>query len=400
MPEQLPPVLNNILPSYSCIFAGNLPHLNFSGIDQTTGMAFSLKATVDTTQTTLLSETIYPNALGNAVVKIRSVVEAFLQHQLPTSDDFLQYQAAVILSVNWDDEPTYLLWVVKGMLDITTDPQTYDFETYFKQNLLTWMPYQRSVKKNEPLFVNYFNTGRGVTPPSRRLYMKYFYFTVVGLSASTEQAIYSIMSLDKLYTFNVSFEKLHSLISPAKENVFAIDVYVKDTAANTVISSVHRFMLQDDFNEFDDVFAYSNSIGGFETIRFTGQLSEQENHNPNSYVDSDNQLIEFETTPERIYQKHTGYFDTEDARLWLREFFTSSFRFHVRYTASTVAYSRISIIEAKPESIKHQINSLVFSFKYALQTAAQLFTRHSLREIDLDDVIPYESVIENNYSNE
>ena len=363
-------------------------------------MAFSLKATVDTTQTTLLSETIYPNAQGNAVVKIRSVVESFLHHQLPSSDHFHQPYAAVVLVIDYAEEPIIQLWVVKGMLDITTDPLTYDFETYFIQNFLTWMPYQRSVKKNEPLFINYYNIpGPAINPP-RRLYMKYFYFTGVGLSASTEQAIYSVMDLVKLYTFNVSFEKLHSLISPAKENVFAIDVYVKDTATNTVISSVHRFMLQDDFVEFDDVFAYSNSIGGFETIRFTGQLSEQETHNPNSYVDSDNQLIEFETTPERIYQKHTGYFDTEDARLWLREFFTSSFRFHVRYTASTVAYSRISIIEAKPESIKHQINSLVFSFKYALQTAAQLFTRHSLREIDLDDVIPYESVIENNYSNE
>ena len=167
-------------------------------------------------------------------------------------------------------------------------------------------------------------------------------------------------------------------------------MYVKQGGSR--ISNIQRFVLINDFDEYDDVFAFSNSLGGFETIRFNGLMVENENHKPIVFRDHNNKFIEFETTHERIFQKFTGYFDTDNHRKWVKEFFTSAFRFHLRPAENTFVPERITIVGQNAASSRFVINGNSFEFKYANQVPWQLNVRDTLMLINPDDAVATQSV--------
>lgn len=362
------------------IFAGNIPDLLFAGIDPEEGMSFTLSLTFNAGagNLILLNETFYGDTSGNATIKIKAVVQAALKNLLPDADMFEQLFAAATLTIYYDNLAK-LLKVVKGGLFIPENEYSnFDYDTFLKTNFLCWMPAERLVKYREPVWINYFNRTSGT-----QMFAKAYFIDNAGELQNTESVIYTGLVINSLYSFNISFNQL--MVLSAVGNAFAFDVYIKGSVG--ILSNVHRFTLINDFDEYDDVFGFSNSIGGYETIRFNGLLTEKENHTPKTYRMHNNHLIEFENVPERLMFKRTGYFDTEAQRKWLRDFFTSDFRHHLRYTDNGFIYERITLTSQNAEGARYIPNSYEFEFKYADQNSWQYHTKEEMLPVNAGDAI-------------
>jgi hypothetical protein len=369
-------------------FAGNLPDLVFADIDPSEGMELKLQFSNDgNTTLVLLEELIYPDENEQATVKIREVVESALMHKLPETDVFKQINAFRYLNLIIDSTTIYTWHVVKGGLFIPEAQfATFDYTAFFVANSLSWMPAERSVKYREQNYFNYLNLYSGGV----QLYGKGYWLDGNGATQSQEYPLYTLSAVG-LYTMNISFNKLISLSASAND-FFAFDIYIK--YSGNILTNIHRVMLIHEFDEYDDVFTFNNSLGGYESIRFTGLLSEKEAHESKAYLMHNKHLIEHETTPQRIMRKFTGYFDTEAQRKWLREFFTASFRHHIRYADAAFIPERIVVLSQNAESSRYNPNSFEFEFKYANQTAWQYHTRETLVAVNPGEAVSFIEIIE------
>ncbi len=362
------------------MFAGNLPDLDFIGIDPEDGMTLKLQFNDAAGTTTLLDEIIFPDQDEKATIKIREVVESALYHEVPNNDTFLQKYALRTLVLFVDGTTTYVWRIIKGGLFIPENTYgTFDYTTFVVTNSLSWMPAERNVKYREPNYFNYLNLYTG----GAQLFAKYYWIDGNGVTQNSEKALYTCASVG-IYTMDITYHKLITIIESDK-SVFAIEVFMK--YAGNRITNIHRLMLINDFDEYDDVFTFNNSLGGYESIRFTGLLEEKEEHETLSYLMHNKKTIEYENKPKRTIRKFTGYFDTEAQRKWLREFFTASFRHHIRFADASFISERIVLINQKAESSRYNPNAYEFEFKYANQTAWQYHTRETLVDVNAGEAV-------------
>lgn len=367
------------------IFAGNLPHLQFSGVSTDDGMVFKLFfSDLPLSPVIILDETIFPDSDGNVSIKIRSVVHLAMQHEMPSSDLFVQSKAKRRLTISYD-ETTYNIYVIKGGLFIPeSEYGSYDYNLFATTNLLSWMPADRKVKYREPVFLNYYNVQAGT-----QLYATAYRVNDTGTLEGTEFSLYvSLPQINTLFTIDVSFNKLMTA-SPFESGVIAFDLYMKN---GSKITNTQRVTLINEFDEYDDVFAFSNSLGGFETIRMTGKRVANEQHSPIIYKDHDNKEIEYENKFLRSFSKSTGWFDGDAYRKWISEFYTSSFRFHMRVASDQFVFERILITSLDAKNSRFQINANTFEFRYANQIPWQLSTRETLTPPNPNDAYASEEI--------
>lgn len=376
----MPYLITQLPPQNSVIFAGNIPDLAFNDISNIEGMEFSIKLKKESFPSeTIIDEVIWPDSFTRATVKIRDVIQASLKHQLPNTDMFVQADAAKKLTIQYG-ATSYVLNVIKGGLFIPeAEYGSFDYNTFAATNLLSWMPADRMVKYREPNYVNYYNVLSGA-----QLYALAYYIDDNDTLQSQEYALYAQMAIATLYTFDVSFNAL--LVQTGEiRGAIAFDLYVKSGGSKK--TNTQRVTLINDFDEYDDVFCFSNSLGGFESVRFTGKTSEIENPENAVFRDHNNKFIEYETTPQRIFKKYTGFFVSETHRKWMREFFNSSFRFHMRIVETGFIPERIAMVSQSAEGSRYNPNAYEFQFKYANQVAWQYNVRESIYPVNIDEAI-------------
>lgn len=109
-----------------------------------------------------------------------------------------------------------------------------------------------------------------------------------------------------------------------------------------------------------DVFIFENSLGGLDTVEFTGTLTESDNHDIQNALIND-EIQEYDIDYQRIYTKNTGFIATESERVWLRDFYTSLQKWH--YTGGILR--RIFLKSWENESQKGELNQANFKFSYA-----------------------------------
>ena len=372
--------LATILPSPpgGLIFSGNIPDIRIIDIDPDDGVKFQLYVDYNTpNQLLLLDENLFGNQNNETIIKIKGAIETALFHVIPDQDVFKQVNAVRRFSIWLDEAPVYTASVVKGGIDIPrSEFGTYNYQLYFITNLLSWCPTVRNVKYREPVFVNYMNLYTGGTI----LTAKYYWIDQNQVQQQT-CAIYNMPSYG-LYTLNISFNKLVSIIenNEGRVGIFAIDLYV--TYVGNQISNTQRLWLVNDFNENDDVFAFTNSLGGLDTIRFTGPLTIKPNHKSITFRNINDELIEYQNTPETIFEKKSGYYEGNDHQRWVNDFLISYKRFHFRFTESNIVAEPIVVTDISAAFTPANINSCSFEFKYASQHPWQWGTREALPPIE------------------
>lgn len=147
-------------------------------------------------------------------------------------------------------------------------------------------------------------------------------------------------------------------------------------AGGEQLSFVQRYVLRsDDDEETADYFVFENSLGGYDTIRFTGDRKEvAEAESRNAVFDGDTN--EYGVDYSKAWTKYTGYLPDERTRLWVLEFFSSCRRCHLAAASLECIY----VSKPKLEATAGEAAGYEFTFAYSHQSRYLNIARDELPE--------------------
>lgn len=283
-------------------------------------------------------------ASGKITVTLDDVIKSNIDFSLPDSSqvitsDIPSYQFKV------DNIEAFSFYVVPGGI-----AGTGTAETFITYNFLTWQSQKKEIHWNVPNWLRYACILDGC-----KLMIKAYH-----TDKTDTEIVYTELSKHKLYTFNMNFATIASKFT--KQPVY-FDVWIQQE--DLIISYLQRYILTNKRELYLDYFIFENTLGGIDTIPFTGEkklLPEVEA----KQAEFDEETFDYEIDYKNVYEKHTGYFDNKLLQTWVSEFFRSTNRFHF-VTDEDSTLKRITIAEAEFKIIPFEPNSLSFEFTYSKQ---------------------------------
>ena len=193
------------------------------------------------------------------------------------------------------------------------------------------------------------------------LFTEYPYFA----DGTNEEKYIADMETGKLYTIDLSFLKVNGKF---EKQVGYYDAWIENTAGNR-LTYIQRYILTHP-KDNSQIYVFENTLGGLDSVCFTGLFSEKLETNGNITTindESSDSDIDFSV----IYEQNTGYIPTFEYIRWLRGFFLSCQRYHV-----TDSFRKIYIEESENTFRLTELNSYTFEFRYSLQSKYGFVTRN------------------------
>lgn len=336
----------------SLMLSGNFPaEVTFQG--QTSPVSIYMNAE-------LLMEEIYePSASFIVTLKLRELLHSLLETSIPLTGDIIEQSASVAdfeIHVEGQQGGTgiYAFRLVKGGVD-TAD---LDSTSFLQHNFLTWKPQVKKVRYTDPQWLTYYAVGES------RLIIQASWLENDELVTSDPQLLYTLPDHKKC-TLNVKFEKLWSPFILEGRSPYYIDVWIADEGQDK-LTYTQRYVLTDEFNEFDHLFVFENSLGGVDVIRFTGELENQAAHEFKTALFG-NGTREYDLVVNRTFSKNTGYFRNAYELLWANDFLLCLNRW--QYINGLPV--RIVLKGMEAADIKTELNHYTFSYCFSEQSRFQ-----------------------------
>lgn len=345
------------IPAYN--FSGNIPDLVINDVPERTRVPFTLKENGHT----IVSET-YDAIAGRVVVRLKDILENSCPCPAWTDDVFPIAKYDFQLTLNEFMSGSF--YCLRGGLGVDVPA-----ETYLKSNFLTWQPQTRRTLYHTPQYLRYAALADSVCKATG-------YF-----ADKTSQTVDLLtgMTAGNIYTIDVTFGNLRAKFS--KQPIY-IDVWVED--GDSVKTWTQRYVLAESFSMSDDFFLFENSLGGFDTIRFSGDRREIDKPESVSAL-FDQETLEYDIEREKSFKKYTGYFEDDMTRLWALDFFNSFNRYHL----CDGELKRIYVSEPKLEIDRNVLGGYEFTFAHAKQTKYLNLPRTEVPEL-LEIVDPAEEL--------
>ena len=304
----------------------------------------------------LLIEEEYEHG-GNYLItlRLRELLDSQLKTIIPLAGDIVEQTESVAdFEIHVPEQAgtgIYTFRLVKGGID----SEMTDSTSFLRGNFLTWMPRVKKVKFLDPQWLTYYAIGEA------KLVIQATYLEAEELITSDPIVLYEL-PYGKKSTLNVKFQRLWELFAEEARSPYYIDCWIQDEGQD-VLTYKQRYVLSDQYHEFDDLFCFENSLGGVDVIRFTGEIEHAINHEFKSaqFLES---TQEYGITFNQVYEKSTGFFRNGYEMLWTNDFLSSINRCH--YIAGIPVKIVLRSIEAK--SVKPEINHYVFSFNHSKQS--------------------------------
>jgi hypothetical protein len=245
---------------------------------------------------------------------------------------------------------------IKGALDV---PHTHNFAAFFDEMPLSLCPKIRPVKLNEPVLINYFATEA---------------YSVKLAIVSGDQPVATYISsgavpTPRLHTINAMYSELKDAFSAPFTSPPQIHFSINENWDNAII-----LKLISDYDQYDDFFAFESSIGGIDTIRLNGVLSEIPEHEYLAAV-KQNLTLEYKTIPKTVYEKNTGIIQSFEQNRWIMDFLASPIKYHYHNSQ----WKRIYMVETEAQYTKGRINAHTFRFAYADPNVGRFVVRQNLQ---------------------
>lgn len=291
----------------------------------------------------ILEEKYFPDAAGEIRVDLEDVIDGLLSLQVPALTVPVYHQASGCKQFKAVFDATEVLFtVIKGGVDASV--VAADF---LAANFLTWQPQVKPVGLEDPQWLSYYAAAECQLMAKGYL--------VDGASAVEEIAT---LPAGQLSTVNVTYATLAALFT---SQPYSIDLYIQ--AGETVLTWVQRFELSDAFFEFADIFVFENSLGGIDTVCFTGEKEANENFKFERGL-FDDVTRDYQVDPDQAYTKNTGYFRSESERRWSLEFFKSL----QKYQFVSGILKSVILPKQSLDSVAGDLNGYSFTFALAKQT--------------------------------
>lgn len=303
----------------------------------------------------LLDEVYYPYSEGRVTIPLRAFFEAHLH--APDLNDIPDSGLPLVpytFSIDGKEAGTFHV-LPGGVVN-----KALDTEMFLRSNFLTWQPQTRYVSYHEPHWLRY------VALQAATVKVKAYF-------AEDEPQTITLKELASghLYDIDLNYGRIRGLFE--KQPTY-YDVWV-ETADGERLSFVQRYVLRENAADTVDFFVFENSLGGFDTIRFTGDRKEiAESESRNAVFDGNTN--EYSVDYSKAWLKQTGYIPDERTRLWVLDFFSSCRRYHL----SVDSLNRIFMSKPKLEATSGEAAGYEFTFAYSEQSKYLNIARDELPE--------------------
>ena len=313
-------------------FAGNIPDLI---VDTTEQLSFTLSRG----GTQIVAETYTPAQNDRIVINLRNLLELLVE--VPGYEE----------TVTPITQYTYTLGSTSGTFYCLPGGHgaAVSAESFLRGNFLTWQSQTRITLYHTPHRLRYAALAACVCKVKG-------YFA----DGSSSELSLLTMAAGNIYTMDVSFGTIRSKFDTQPTYY---DVWVENTTGQAM-TWVQRYMLADFEAGTNDYFIFANSLGGFDTIRFSGDRKEINKLESVNAI-FDDQTLEYDIDRTRSWKKYTGYIADEQLRMWVLDFFNSPQRYHL--TDSGVV-QRIYVSEPKLENTATEAAGYEFTYAYSRQS--------------------------------
>ena len=313
-------------------FAGNIPDLI---VDTTEQLSFTLSRG----GTQIVAETYTLAQNDRIVINLRNLLELLVE--VPGYEE----------TVTPITQYTYTLGSTSGTFYCLPGGHgaAVSAESFLRGNFLTWQPQTRITFYHTPHRLRYAALAACVCKVKG-------YFA----DGSSSELSLLTMAAGNIYTMDVSFGTIRSKFDTQPTYY---DVWVENTTGQAM-TWVQRYMLADFEAGTNDYFIFANSLGGFDTIRFSGDRKEINKLESVNAI-FDDQTLEYDIDRTRSWKKYTGYIADEQLRMWVLDFFNSPQRYHL--TDSGVV-QRIYVSEPKLENTATEAAGYEFTYAYSRQS--------------------------------
>lgn len=325
----------------SLSFCGNLKDFIITGESE---LSFSLYSG----STILIAET-YTAYNNKIIIPCKKVIEQQFTICLPDTDVFVQTRGVLDFNAHIGDT-TVSFRVIKGGIGDAAEVAT----VFLKSQFLTLQPQQKQTLTWQPEFLNYY------TQEQCRLKLRAYF-----ADGTNEEKYIADLETGKLYTIDLSFLKINGKF---EKQVGYYDAWIENTAGNR-LTYIQRYILTHP-KDNSQIYVFENTLGGLDSVCFTGLFSEKLETNGNITTindESSDSDIDFSV----IYEQNTGYIPTFEYIHWLRGFFLSCQRYHV-----TDSFRKIYIEESENTFKLTELNSYTFEFRYSLQSKYDFVIRN------------------------
>lgn len=314
---------------------------NFSGtirdivVDATEKLDFTLSSN----GVTIVSETYYPSSDNRITINLRDILEDIIEPVLyeVAETGIPQYTYQI-------GETTGSFYCIAGGIDAEVS-----VESYLQGNFLTWQPQTRVTLYHIPHYLRYVSVVESICK------VKAFFS-----DGTSEVAVLKTFSAKSINTVNVTFGTIRGMFE-SQPTYF--DVWVENLEGE-MLTWIQRYMLTDFLTGVNDYFIFANSLGGFDTIRFSGDREEINKLDSVNAV-FDNETKEYDIDRTRSWKKYTGYITDERIRMWVLDFFNSPCRYHL---TDSGLLKRIYISDHKLESTTGDAVGYEFTYVYSVQS--------------------------------
>ncbi|MGJ1419997.1 hypothetical protein ACR79T_10250 [Sphingobacterium spiritivorum] len=288
----------------------------------------------------IFEETYFPDADGKFVVKLKTLLESLLSIKIPdfALNSFIQDEACADFKVSLNGAVQPVFRAIKGGVD----SDVFDASNFFSSNWLTWQPQSKSVAYNDPEWLNYYAQS------SSEIKAKGYF-----ADGSTQEIVLKSLQAQKLWSVNANYGRLIGLF---QQQPVYVDAWVESASIRT--SYVQRYILSNSLRKNGETFLFANTLGGIDSICFTGDMTLKNDIEVNSAYFDEIQ-IDYENNDQLTVTKNTGHIPTSDYRVWVLDFFAS--------TLKAVNFDkRIRNIVLKDHDIDYsvfQVNSYTFSYQ-------------------------------------
>jgi hypothetical protein len=305
----------------------------------------------------VLEEVYLPDANGVVEIDYAEVISTILEIALPGSDlpvfiqgkGYAEFELQILSNLGPNLEMAFK--VVKGGVNY----ELTNFTGFLTQSFLSWQPQFKTIKSTDQEWLTYYAQVASVVK-------------VKAYFADNTSAIKTLVPLEalKLQSINVKFSLIDTLFNEQPTSPVIYDVWVEDTAG-LKLSYSQRYIISKEYFEFDQVFLFENSIGGIDTIRFTGECVEQDDITfKRALFDKITRDINIDAL--KIFKKNTGAFRTPYERKWALEFFTSLQKYEQRY----MEFVQIYVQNLKLSTTPGELNS--GDFEYVAAAVQEYFS--------------------------
>lgn len=336
-------------------FAGNIKNIIIATEEK---ISFILKH-----ESVVLFESSYEPDLNDHVeIDIKKIVQDALSSVMPgtgdiTTRNFPAFAYAV------DAGQDVVFYAFEGGVDAEIA------SSWFAENFLTWQPQTSYVTWNQAQFLSY------IALQACNIKIKGYF------ADDTNQTVtFAALELNKINTANLQFSTLP--VKFGNKQPQYVDVWTENAQA-VRLSYVQRFVLKNTTFD-DDLFIFKNTLGGWDSVVFTGTLKNEGTSDVKTFAQEDT-TSEYQVDITEKYSKNTGLFISDAHRKWVLEFFKTKERYYLSHRA---IYEQITVLSSSLSSQKSNPSSYSLTFSLSKSTKFLNLSRTETPDLPLEIIDP------------